>query len=133
MIATSSPRTSQGIEEVDEADLEAKLAHRYKGTLRLTKLAESMLDDPRRILSQMLFALCTTFNMGYFDRMDEQPYVTTAGAFTYLTVARYGSEQRGADFYAGELLKFRPDWVSYNTRSQSNIHNLLYPFPKCAS
>lgn len=90
-----------------------KLVRRYNGKLVITNAGKAVSSKSRELLLMTLNAMCTDFNIGIFDRMDEMPPLTWGSALLYISVSKYGDQFRDATFYKDEYKQFLPaEWAS---------------------
>lgn len=93
--------------------LHCKFIRRYKGRFVLTKAGREIMDKPKALLERLLFEMCTSFNMGYFDLMYEQ-CVTWGAAAMYVELAKRGKEYLPMSHYKDAYLDFYPQYEVFD-------------------
>ena len=85
-----------------------KIIKVQKGVMTLTKSGEKMVNNPQKLLNELLCTFCGKYNFGCFDSF---PYPNIGGlgsGFSLLLVAKYGSEKMTDKFYASRYFETFP-------------------------
>jgi len=91
----------------------AGLTRKYKGRLKLTKMARNLLDagDWGGLYRRLLEAYCRELNWAYRDGHPDLPLIQDAAVFSLYLFHSFGDEWRSQGFYEGAFLRAFPDVV----------------------
>jgi len=101
-----------------------KIIKVQKGVMTLTKSGEKMVNNPQKLLDELLFTFCGKYNFACFDCF---PYPNVGGlgsGFSLILVAKYGSEKMTDRFYASKYFEAFPQLLEGATAEYGTVESV---------